>query len=34
MSDPEQEEELRELEEELAEDHPVDCTCIYCIPGA
>lgn len=26
--------ELEKLEEELAEDHPIDCTCIFCIPGA
>jgi hypothetical protein len=26
--------ELDELEDELNEEHPIDCTCIFCIPGA
>jgi hypothetical protein len=33
-SDEEIQQELEELEAELDEEHPIDCTCIFCIPGA
>jgi hypothetical protein len=32
-SDEEIQRELEELEEELDEEHPIDCCCFLCIPG-